>query len=87
MRICWFHHRLVHESGWNVRFDSRGQALAIGPNGNVLAVPHPLQVRARHGIEHGNCERGVTIDPTTCIQRRYGDPFGLGEIVSGLMAN
>ena len=70
-----------------MRFDSRGEVLAIRPNGNVLGRPRAVEVHDRHGIERGNGERGVAIDPTTCIPRRYGDPFDVGEIVSGLMTN
>jgi hypothetical protein len=87
VELCWFHHRLVHEGGWSVRFDCRGEALAIRPNGNVLGRPRAIEVHDRHGLERRNRERGAAIDPTTCIPRWYGDQFDLGEIVSGLMTN
>ena len=41
VELCWFHHRLVHEGGWNVRLDTNGDVLAIRPNGNVLPRPRP----------------------------------------------
>jgi hypothetical protein len=86
VELCWFHHRLVHEGGWNVRLEAGGELLAIRPNGNVLPRPRRVQPDGRHGIEHQNRERGVSIDPTTCIPRWYGDRFDLNEIVSGLVA-
>jgi hypothetical protein len=86
VELCWFHHRLVHEGGWSVRFDETGDALAIRPNGNVLA--RPRAPRAHHGyeIEHKNRKLGLSIDPKTTIPRWYGDPLDLKDIISNLVS-
>ena len=86
VELCWFHHRLVHEGGWNVRLDTNGDVLAIRPNGNVLPRPRPPRECTSDDIRRVNCRRGTIIDPTTCIPRWYGDPLNLHEVVSGLVA-
>jgi hypothetical protein len=86
VELCWFHHRLVHEGGWNLRFDSTGEVLAIRPNGNVLPRPRATGGHDGHEIERGNRDLDIKIEPTTCIPRWYGDRLDLDEIVSGLMA-
>ena len=85
VELCWHHHRLVHEGGWNLRFDDRGEIVAIRPNGNVLCRPHPVHVENERNVERTNCERGVSIDASTCIPRWYGDRLDLDHIVTGLL--
>lgn len=85
VELCWHHHRLVHEGGWSVRLDDRGNLVAIRPNGNVLASPQPLRSDDQRGVERGNCKRGVAIDPTTCVPRWYGDRLDLDHIITGLL--
>jgi hypothetical protein len=84
MELCWFHHRLVHEGGWHVRFDSDGVVLAIMSNGNVLPRCRPIDVADDGGLERRNCENGITIEPDTCIPRWYGDPLDLNHVITGL---
>jgi hypothetical protein len=86
VELCWFHHRLVHEGGWNVRFDDNGEVLAIRPNGNVLPRPRPPKYCTGQEIERANRQLGLPIDPTTSIPRWYGDPLHLHEVVSGLVS-
>ena len=86
VELCWFHHRLVHEGGWNLRFDDTGAVIAIRPNGNVLARPRPASGHDPHAVERDNRRWGIAIDPTTCIPRWYGDRLDLAEIVSGLVS-
>lgn len=76
----------MHEGGWNLRFDTADELVAIRPNGNVLPRPRPMEHHDGHEIERDNRVRGVSINPTTCIPRWYGDPLDLEDIVSGLMA-
>jgi hypothetical protein len=82
---CWHHHRLVHEGGWNVRLDDRGDILAIRPNGNVLRAPPPAPNTDAQHIADTNTKHGITIDPTTCIPRCYGDKLDLDHIITGLL--
>jgi hypothetical protein len=86
VELCWFHHRLVHEGGWNVRIDSNSDVLAIRPNGNVLPRPKPPNPSTGTEIRRANQRRGIVIDPTTTIPRWYGDPLRLDDIVSSLVS-
>jgi hypothetical protein len=86
VELCWFHHRLVHEGGWNVRLADDGGVLAIRPNGNVLPRPRGPRRYSGDEIRCENEKRGSAIDPTTCIPRWYGDPLNLQEVVCGLLA-
>jgi hypothetical protein len=85
LELCWHHHRLVHEGGWNVRLDDRGNVLAIRPNGNVLRAPPPPPNTSAEHIGDVNRAHGITIDPTTCIPRCHGDKLDLDHIVTGLL--
>jgi hypothetical protein len=84
LELCWHHHRLVHEGGWNVRLDDQGEVLAIRPNGNILRAPPPPNTHAQHIVDT-NHTHGITIDPTTCVPRCYGDRLDLDHIVTGLL--
>jgi hypothetical protein len=86
VELCWFHHRLVHEGGWSVRFDETGDVLAIRPNGNVLARPRAPCAHHGYEIEHVNRKLGVSIDAKTTIPRWYGDPLNLKDIISNLVS-
>ena len=87
VELCWFHHRLVHEGGWSLRFDNTGAVLAIRPNGNVLPRPAASGKSDGHEIERANRSAGRLIDPTTCVPRMYGDRFDLAEIVTSLVSS
>jgi hypothetical protein len=85
VELCWFHHRLVHEGGWSIRFDSDGEVLAIRPNGNVLPRPRPPTPTSPDEVERSNVRLGLAIGPHTIIPRWYGDPLNLPDIVDALL--
>jgi hypothetical protein len=85
VELCWFHHRLVHEGGWSVRFDSDGEVLAIRPNGNVLPRPRPPSPSVGVSVERDNTRLGVVIAPDTIVPRWYGDPLNLPDVVDALL--
>ena len=84
VELCWFHHRLVHEGGWNLRFDSDGDVIVSNPNGNVLPRVRPRRPRSDRSIEHRNHTAGISIGPETTIPRWYGDPLDLDHIATSL---
>jgi hypothetical protein len=69
VELCWFHHRLVHEGGWNLRFDTDDNVLAIRPNGNVLSRPRPPTPTDPHAVARDNARDGIVISPKTIIPR------------------
>jgi hypothetical protein len=85
LELCWQHHRLVHEGGWNIRVDDRGEVLAIRPNGNVLREKQPLPHADARTVEYDNQAYGITVDPNTSIPRWYGDKLDLDHIITGLL--
>ena len=85
VELCWFHHRLVHEGGWSLRFDSDGEVLAIRPNGNVLPRPRPPSPSVGVSVERDNTRLGVVIAPDTIVPRWYGDPLNLPDVVDALL--
>lgn len=34
--VCWFHHGLLHEGGWEATGDGDGEVIFVGPNGHRL---------------------------------------------------
>ncbi|MFI5047614.1 MAG: DUF222 domain-containing protein [Acidimicrobiia bacterium] len=83
VELCWFHHRLVHEGGWNLRLDADGGVVVTNPAGNVIPSLEPVGVTAG-GIERRNRSAGIEIDPTTVMPRWYGDPLDLGHVTTAL---
>ena len=83
VELCWFHHRLVHEGGWKLRFDTTGNVVVTNPAGNV--VPSLVALRGSpDGIERCNRNAGFTLEPDSIIPRWYGDPLDLGHITTAL---
>jgi hypothetical protein len=33
--LCWFHHQLVHEGGWDLVGNAKVEAKGSGPHGHV----------------------------------------------------
>ncbi len=85
LELCWHHHRLVHEGGWNIKVDQRGHVLAIRPNGNVLREPPPTPNTDVRKVTDDNTAYGIAITPDTCIPRWYGDKLDLDHIITGLL--
>jgi len=83
VELCWFHHRLVHEGGWKLRFDGDGNVVVSNPAGNV--IPSVVPLRGDSGaIERRNRGAGIAIDSTVITPRWYGDPLDLGHITTAL---
>jgi Domain of unknown function (DUF222)/HNH endonuclease len=83
VELCWFHHRLVHEGGWKLRLDERGEVVVTNPAGNVISTRRP-RGGTTTGVLDRNTRAGLAIDPTTIIPRWYGDPLDLGHITTAL---
>ncbi|HEU5309048.1 MAG TPA: DUF222 domain-containing protein [Acidimicrobiia bacterium] len=84
IELCWFHHRLVHEGGWTVRFLEHDEVIAITPTGNVISSFVEPPSSARSPISERNDAAGVSIDATTITPNWWNDPLHLGDIIGGL---
>ncbi len=84
IELCWFHHRLVHEGGWTVRFLEHDEVVAITPTGNVISSFVEPSAIAGSTISERNDAAGVSIDATTITPNWWNDPLHLGDIIDGL---
>jgi hypothetical protein len=84
IELCGFHHRLVHEGGWTVRFLEHDEIIAITPNGNVISNRIEPPPGADTSIAARNGKAGLAIDDTTITPNWWNDPLHLGDIVGGL---
>ena len=84
VELCWFHHRLVHEGGWTVRFLEGGEVIAVNPAGNVISSLVEPCAPVRATVEHCNNAEGLAIDSKTITPNWWNDPLHLGDIVGGL---
>lgn len=81
--VCAFHHRLVHEGGFDVRRVG-GETIFIRPDGTpVVAVPPPIEGRATE-IPARNAAAGHEIDARTCLPHWHGEQLDVHLAVSGL---
>jgi 5-methylcytosine-specific restriction endonuclease McrA len=83
VELCWFHHRLVHEGGWRIRFDADGNVVVTNPAGNVIPSLRALSGSAG-GLELRNRAAGITVATGSVNPRWYGDPLDLGHITTAL---
>ena len=86
VQLCSYHHRLVHEGGFQVESSGRGSVLFRRPDGRVVA-PAPECRRAR-GPELGEQHRarGIAVDANTCRPLSAGDRLDYGLAVEVLTA-
>jgi hypothetical protein len=82
IELCWFHHRLVHEGGWTIRFLEDDEVIAITPSGNVISNRIDPPVGTSSTLAETNA--GLVIDATTISPRWWNDPLHLADIIAGL---
>jgi hypothetical protein len=74
--LCYFHHRLVHEGGWNAQVLDDGAFRFLKPNGEALSSSCE---------QHGSlsCSSPITLHPSRPSQWR-GDKMDYGLAVQVL---
>ena len=84
LELCWFHHRLVHEGGWTIRFLEDDEVIAIAPGGNVISnrIEPPVGVASTLAERNGSV--GLAIDERAITPNWWNDPLHLGDIVASL---
>jgi hypothetical protein len=84
--LCRFHHRLVHEYGYEVCCGPDGEIHFYDVQGRELHNRSALVDRTEHrDLSVVNAEHGVTVTPTTISPRWEGDRLDLAYAVSVLM--
>jgi hypothetical protein len=84
LELCWFHHRLVHEGGWTVRFLEGGEVIAITPAGNVISSAIEPPARTVSSIGDLNATNGLSEGSKPIVPNWWNDPLRLGDVVGGL---
>ncbi len=83
VELCWHHHRLVHEGGWNLRRGTHGRLISIRPDGTELPVTDGPGFD-HHGIGVSNRDRGVEVTRTTAIPKWCGEPLDVNWVIDSL---
>ncbi len=86
--LCTYHHRLVHEGGWQIERDEEGQWRFVAPNGGRMAGPARREVAGDSVAWLGGwaAERGLDLSPDTNQPRWDGTPPDYDVAVAGLLA-
>lgn len=82
--LCSYHHRLVHEGGFQVELVGRGKVRFRRPDGREIALTGPCRPATGAGLEHQHRRRGMTITSNTCTPRAAGDKLDYDIAVEGL---
>jgi hypothetical protein len=86
VQLCSYHHRLVHEGGFQVESLARGAVRFRRPDGRVVA-PAPECGRVRGpGLGEQHRARGMAVDARTCQPLSAGDRLDYGLAVEVLTA-
>jgi hypothetical protein len=84
VELCWHHHRLVHEGGWDLRVETDGTLTAIRPDGGRLVL-RPVPVLGDDEIANSNARAGVTVAPDTIHPTWHADTLDLDHVTTSLM--
>jgi hypothetical protein len=84
IELCWFHHRLVHEGGWTIRFLEHDEVIAITPGGNVISSTIEPPASPTTTIAERNERAGIAIEARSVSPDWWNDPLHLGDIIGGL---
>jgi hypothetical protein len=86
VQLCSYHHRLVHEGGYQVE---RAGVRAIRfrrPDGHLISPGPGCRRATGPGVAQENCARGLAIDAESCRPRSPGDRLDYGLAVELLLA-
>ena len=88
VELCWHHHWLVHEGGWDLAVEGDGSLTVIKPDGTTLDAGPGVTYRTGspiHSTDSNDITPGVSVEPTTIGAIWYGDPLDLDHITTSLM--
>jgi hypothetical protein len=83
VELCWHHHRLVHEGGWDLRVETDGTLTAIRPDGETLGF-RPVTL-GDDDVVTSNARAGVTVAPDAMLPTWHADALDLDHITTSLM--
>jgi Domain of unknown function (DUF222)/HNH endonuclease len=86
VQLCSYHHRLVHEGGFQVQRAGRRRLRFCGPDGRVVAEVPARARTAGPPLEERHGRRGLHVDSDTVKPLSMGDPLDYGIAVEALLA-
>ena len=85
--LCPFHHRLVHEGGFDVQRDGDGAFRFVSPQGWTVRPPPPPGPSSPDVIVGRNDTLGLAIDGKTATARWDGQPVDYDQGIMVAMAS
>jgi hypothetical protein len=83
--VCLYHHKVLHEGGWNATGDANGKLVFTDPTGRPLPeVSLPPPRTDSRAIRHAHAAAGHHINADTIGSRKTGDRLDLHHAVSSL---
>jgi hypothetical protein len=82
--LCAFHHRLVHEGGFDIRRHDGG-VVFLRPDGSPVPVVPVSPPGDPAAVPRETGAAGIAIDPGTCVTKWDGQSLDLGYAVSVLL--
>ena len=86
VQLCSYHHRLVHEGGFQVESLGGGSVRFRRPDGRVVAPPPDCGRVRGPGLGEQHQARGIAVDARTCRPLSAGDRLDYGLAVEVLTA-
>lgn len=88
VQLCPYHHRLVHEGGFEVSVGVEGHLCFTRPGGQeIRARPPPLESHGWDALEQQNRTHGLRIDAHTCVPKWQGETMDYAMAVEGLLVS
>lgn len=85
VQLCSYHHRLVHEGGFQVEHAGRRTIRFRRPDGRLIPPAGPCKPAAGPDLRCRNHARGLTIDQDTCAPLSAGDKLDYNIAVECLL--
>jgi hypothetical protein len=85
VQLCSYHHRLVHEGGFQVERAGRRKIRFRRPDGREIRPAGPSKPARGWGLRQQHRSRGLNIGPNTCTPKSAGDKLDYEIAVEGLL--
>lgn len=84
VQLCSYHHRLVHEGGFQVELAGRRKIRFRRPDGREIPFTGPCKPAGGADLKHQHRSRGLRINANTCAPQSSGDKLDYDIAVEGL---
>jgi hypothetical protein len=84
IQLCSYHHRLVHEGGFQVELAGRRKIRFRRPDGREIPLVGSCKPATGASLTHQHRSRGLRINANSCTPRSAGDKLDYDIAVEGL---